>query len=52
MNNVFNTTGYDIVTEAQISPNAAAGAANYDIVRAVGLTYPLTFGVELQARFH
>jgi iron complex outermembrane recepter protein len=52
VDNVFNTTGYDNVTEAQISPNAAAGKANYDLVRAVGLTYPLTFGIELQARFH
>jgi iron complex outermembrane receptor protein len=52
VDNLFNTTGFDNVTEAQIAPNAAAGAANYDIVKAVGLTYPLTFGIELQARFH
>ena len=35
VNNVFNTTGYDIVTEAQIAPDAALGATHYNIIRAV-----------------
>ncbi len=53
VDNVFNTTGYDNVTEAQIAPVASiTKPSQYDIVKAVGLTYPLTFGVELQVRFH
>jgi iron complex outermembrane receptor protein len=51
VDNVFNTTGFDNVTEAQIAPTITK-PSDYDIVKAVGLTYPLTFGIELQARFH
>jgi iron complex outermembrane receptor protein len=53
VNNVFNTIGYDNVTETQLDPNSTLGppGSHYDILTAKGLTYPLTFGAELQVRF-
>jgi iron complex outermembrane receptor protein len=48
VNNVFNTTGYDIVTPYNLAP---AGLP-YDIVSAKSLTFPITFGAELRVRFH
>jgi iron complex outermembrane receptor protein len=50
VNNVFNTIGYDNVTETQIAPLTSFGVP-YDIVSGKGLTYPLTFGGEIQVRF-
>src|SRR5579872_1536786 len=51
VDNLFNQTGFDNVTEAQLAPTIAT-AADYNIVKAVGITYPLTFGIEAQVRFH
>jgi iron complex outermembrane receptor protein len=47
VNNLFNTTGYDIVTAAQLAP---AGTP-YDITSGKSLTFPLTIGGEIQVRF-
>jgi iron complex outermembrane receptor protein len=47
VDNVFNTTGYDNVTETQLAP---AGMP-YDIISGKGLTFPLTVGGEIQVRF-
>jgi len=51
VDNVFNTTGYDIVTGTQLAASPAT-AAQYDIISVKSLTFPLTFGAELQVRFH
>ena len=47
INNIGNTTGFDIVTPARISP---AGQP-YDLIANESLTFPLTIGAELQVRF-
>jgi iron complex outermembrane receptor protein len=47
VNNIGDETGYDIVTPARISP---AGSP-YDLISARSLTFPLTFGGEIQYRF-
>ncbi|HEY1426659.1 MAG TPA: TonB-dependent receptor [Caulobacteraceae bacterium] len=44
VNNVTNTTGFDNVTQATLFPG-------FPLVRATGITAPLTAGVELQIRF-
>jgi iron complex outermembrane receptor protein len=47
VDNLFNTTGYDIVTAAQLAP---AGTP-YDVISNRSLTFPLTVGGEFQIRF-
>ncbi|MFI4934384.1 MAG: TonB-dependent receptor [Caulobacterales bacterium] len=53
VNNVFNTTGFDNVTETQLAPFTppAQGGAPYDIVQGKGLTSPITYGIELRVRY-
>jgi len=50
IDNLFNTAGYDNVTETQVAPNTTLGVP-YDVVSAKGLTFPLTVGGEIQVRF-
>jgi outer membrane receptor protein involved in Fe transport len=50
VNNLFNTTGYDIVAAAQVAPGVTAGNP-YDITSGKSLTFPLTIGGEIQVRF-
>ncbi len=50
IDNVFNTIGYDNVTETQLQPGAAFGAP-YDVVSGKGLTFPLTVGGEIRVKF-
>ncbi len=52
VDNVFNQTGFDNVTATQIAPGTANPAVAYDLVKGTGITYPLTFGIEAQVRFH
>ncbi len=47
VNNLFNTTGYDIVVPGQLAP---AGTP-YDLISGRSLTFPLTVGGEFQIRF-
>jgi iron complex outermembrane recepter protein len=47
INNIGNTTGFDIVTPARLSP---AGQP-LDLIANESLTFPLTIGAELQVRF-
>jgi len=47
VDNVFNTNGWDNFGETQYAP-----AGPYDVLTSKGLTNPLTFGAELQVRFH
>jgi iron complex outermembrane receptor protein len=47
VDNLFNTTGYDVVEGYNLAP---AGSA-YDIYTSKSLTFPITFGGELQFRF-
>jgi len=47
VNNLFNTTGYDIVVPGQLAP---AGTP-YDLISGRSLTFPLTVGGEFQVRF-
>jgi hypothetical protein len=44
VNNVTNTMGFDNVTETTLFPG-------FPLVRATGITAPLTAGVEVQFRF-
>ena len=44
INNVTNTVGFDNVTQTTLSPG-------FPLVRATGITAPLTFGAEFQLRF-
>jgi len=48
-NNIFNTLGYDNVTETRLG--AGTSLSNIDLVQAVGLTAPFTVGAEFQLRF-
>ncbi|MFI4973326.1 MAG: TonB-dependent receptor [Caulobacterales bacterium] len=47
VNNVFNTLGYDNVTQTNLAPAGSPLA----LVSAKGLVAPLTFGGEIQVRF-
>ncbi len=47
VDNLFNTTGYDVVEGYNLAP---AGSP-YDIYTSKSLTFPITFGGELQFRF-
>jgi iron complex outermembrane receptor protein len=47
VDNVFNTLGYDNVTQTNLAP----GGFPLALVAAKGLTAPLTFGGEIQVRF-
>jgi iron complex outermembrane recepter protein len=46
VNNLFNTTGYDIVAGTQYAPGGP-----YDLLTSKSLTFPLTVGGEIQVRF-
>jgi len=50
VNNLFNSIGFDNVTQTQLAPGVTAGVP-YDLVSGRGITAPLTVGGELQFRF-